>query len=74
VTLRGLFGVSKKDVMLCRWTQCGGGHRSRVETGGYNNFLGDKIGDYNSFFIVLISNHTCGTHTLQKMEHKIKIY
>jgi hypothetical protein len=49
VTLRKLFAVSKLDVM---WTHVDSRDRSKATVDGYNNFLVDKKGDYNSFFIV----------------------
>jgi hypothetical protein len=52
VTLRRLFAVSKLDVMPCKWTHVDNRDRSKATVDGYNNFLVDKKGDYNSFFIV----------------------
>jgi hypothetical protein len=52
VTLRRLFCVSNIDVMPYKWTHVGSRDRSKAQIDGYNNFLGDKTCDYNSFFIV----------------------
>jgi hypothetical protein len=52
VTLLRLLAVSKLDVVPCKWTHVDSRDRSKATVDGYNNFLGDKMGDYNSFFIV----------------------
>jgi hypothetical protein len=55
MNLHRLFGVSKVDVIPCKWTQGDSRGRSKAEIDEYNNFLGDKTSDNNSFFIVWIT-------------------